>query len=237
MSADQHALRVVVIDDNQDAADSLARILKLWGHEAWAAYDGPTGLATALVCRPDVILLDVSLPRLDGFALIAALRQQPACREVLIVSVSAHNDFELVTRLFERGVSEHFPKPVNLIALKALLDKRRNLARGIIDVDLSGELPEPPEPPAPPLSNPQARLQYIREIPRRTAHDHLFLPRVPGDLPPARRHGGKGRALQQVQSQVQRPGRGVNQRRSGAGGSAPRAADDGPLPGDEPGGH
>jgi CheY-like chemotaxis protein len=228
MSADQHGLRVVVVDDNRDAADSLVRILKLWGHEAWAAYDGPTGLATALVCRPDVILLDVSLPRLDGFALIAALRQQPACREVLIISVSAHNDFDLVTRLFERGVSEHFPKPVNLIALKALLDKRRDPTRGLAQGEPPGETPEPP------LSNPQARLQYIREIPRRTEHDHFFLPRVPGDLPPARRHGGKGRALQQVQSQVQRPRTGGNEHRSRADGSARHT--DGALPGDEPGG-
>jgi CheY-like chemotaxis protein len=186
MREDSHPLRIVVIDDNHDAADSLARIMKLWGHEAWKAYDGPSGLATALVYRPDVILLDVSLPGLDGFQLIAALRARSACNEALLISVSAHNDFDLLTRLYESGINEHFPKPVNLIALKTLLEKHASVKQVY-------ESEPPGEPPL--LSKSHARLQYIREILRRTADDHLFVSRLPGDVSPSRLHGRKGRAL------------------------------------------
>lgn len=129
MRADTPMLRVLIVDDNRDAADSLARIIKLWGHDAWASYDGPSGLAAAIFYRPDVVLVDVSLPGMDGFQLVRAIRTQPALRGSLLISVSAHDDADLVTRLYDCGINEHLPKPINLIALKALLKRHSGAAQ------------------------------------------------------------------------------------------------------------
>lgn len=118
------SLRILVIDDNQDAADSLTRVLKLWGHDAWQAYDGATGLAMALVYRPSVILLDITLPDMNGLQLVDALRHRRGLEDVAVISISGHNDFDVVTELFAAGVNDHFPKPINLIALREVLDKR-----------------------------------------------------------------------------------------------------------------
>jgi CheY-like chemotaxis protein len=125
----EREFRVLVVDDNRDAADSLAVIVRLWGHDVQVAYDGLVAFDAVASYQPDVILLDIGLPGMDGFALASAITHQPAWSDILIVSVSAYNDPAFVSKLVESGVSEHFPKPVNLMALKATLERHKRAQR------------------------------------------------------------------------------------------------------------
>jgi DNA-binding response OmpR family regulator len=138
MLTDELLCRVLVVDDNHDAADSLARVLKIWGHDVWVAYDGAAGVVDALTACPDVVLLDFGLPDVDGFQLLAALRRQYP--RLAVVSISARNDLDFVARLAEQVVNEHLPKPVNLIALKGLLKEPAHLRRRTV--------PPPWQPPS-----------------------------------------------------------------------------------------
>src|SRR5436305_13643169 len=85
-------LRVLVIDDNRDAADSLVILLGVWGYAARAAYRGPDGLAAAAEFRPQVIFLDLAMPGLDGYACARALRRQADQYGVLIVALTGYAD-------------------------------------------------------------------------------------------------------------------------------------------------
>jgi DNA-binding response OmpR family regulator len=138
MLADQLLCRVLVVDDNRDAANSLALVLKIWGHEVWVAYDGAAGMVDALAGRPDVVLLDFTLPDVDGFDLLAALRRH--LPRLAAISISARNDIDFVSQLADAGVNEHLPKPLNLIALKAFLKEPARLRRRA--------LPPPWQPPS-----------------------------------------------------------------------------------------
>ena len=71
-------VRVLLVDDNVDAAESLAMLLRLWGHEVAVAHDGPAALRAAEVQRPQVALLDIGLPGMDGYELARRLRRSPA---------------------------------------------------------------------------------------------------------------------------------------------------------------
>src|SRR3954453_23792756 len=73
-------LRVLVVDDNQDAADSLAALAGIWGDEVRAVYDGPAALAAAQSFAPDCLFLDIGMPRMDGYAVARQVRQMPALR-------------------------------------------------------------------------------------------------------------------------------------------------------------
>jgi CheY-like chemotaxis protein len=138
VSSHERDFRVLVVDDNRDAADSLAMVVRLWGHDVQVAYDGLSAFAALGSYHPDVILLDIGLPGMDGFALASAIAHQPAWSDILIVSVSAYNDAVFVSRLVEAGVSEHFPKPVNLMALKATLERRKRANRSAAERENAG---------------------------------------------------------------------------------------------------
>ncbi|MBV8899935.1 MAG: response regulator, partial [Verrucomicrobia bacterium] len=81
-------LRVLVVDDNVDAADGLAAALRLNGHEVWAAYDGPGTLAIAQTFRPQVVLLDLGLPGMDGYEVARQLREKPEMKRTYLVAVT-----------------------------------------------------------------------------------------------------------------------------------------------------
>src|SRR5207248_3107854 len=78
-------LRVVVVEDNRDAADSLRMLLQLLGHQVAVAYTGPDGVNVALAERPDVVVCDIGLPGFDGYEVARRLRQQPAFKNTLLV--------------------------------------------------------------------------------------------------------------------------------------------------------
>jgi CheY-like chemotaxis protein len=112
--------RVLVVDDNQVAADSLARLLELWGHEADAAYD-EAALELAARRTPDVVLLDLAMPRMAGTAMARELRQAIPGKPVLIIAITGYHD-ESIRRLSQQaGIDHHLIKPVDLGVLATLL--------------------------------------------------------------------------------------------------------------------
>jgi signal transduction histidine kinase len=115
-------LRVLVVDDNVDGAESLAKLLGLIGHEVRVAYDGPEALEVAAEFRPEVVVLDVGLPRgMDGYEVARRLRARPGTETAVLVAVTGYGGQE--ERARRSGFAAHFVKPVDLEALCGLLDR------------------------------------------------------------------------------------------------------------------
>ncbi len=114
--------RVLVVDDNQDAAESLALMLELEGHQVWRAHDGAAALECAQVFPPEVVLLDIGLPGgMDGYEVARRLRQQSGLEEVLLVAVTGFGQGEDRRRSLEAGINYHLTKPVEPAELQRLL--------------------------------------------------------------------------------------------------------------------
>ncbi|GAB3726121.1 hypothetical protein GCM10028862_01030 [Luteimonas pelagia] len=113
--------RVLVVDDNVDAAMSLAMVLDSLGLDHRIAHDGDTALETALAYGPDVVLLDIGMPGMDGYEVARRLRQHPATRSALLVAVTGWNQAQDRQRSRAAGFDHHFAKPVEIDALGALL--------------------------------------------------------------------------------------------------------------------
>jgi PAS domain S-box-containing protein len=107
------SLRVLVVDDNVDAAQSLGLLLEESGHDVQTAYDGPTALKIALDFRPNVVLLDIGLPGIDGFEVAKRLRQQPDCSSVVLVAMTGYGQITDKQRSQEAGFNHHLVKPAN----------------------------------------------------------------------------------------------------------------------------
>jgi CheY-like chemotaxis protein len=116
----KQARRILVVDDNPDIASSLCKALELMGHECHVARDGYEAISTALRIRPEVVLLDIGLPGLDGFAVAQRLRQEPALRETQIIAVTAYGTEEDRSRAFDAGMDQHVVKPVDPVFLESL---------------------------------------------------------------------------------------------------------------------
>ena len=117
--------RVLVVDDNQDNANSVAMVLRLSGHEVATAHDGVAALEIARSWRPDVVLLDIGLPRLDGLEVARRLRQEVGLTDALIVAMTGYGQEEDRLRSLDAGFDAHLVKPIDLNALRALINKPR----------------------------------------------------------------------------------------------------------------
>ena len=114
--------RVLIVEDTADAADSLADILGLWGHQVTVARDGASGLALARELRPEVVLCDIGLPgELDGYGVATALRHEPATAAAQLVALTGYARPEDRRRALESGFDAHLAKPLDLAALRQLL--------------------------------------------------------------------------------------------------------------------
>jgi signal transduction histidine kinase/DNA-binding response OmpR family regulator len=113
-------LRVVVVDDNEDGADSLASLLELLGHEVRVAYDGPTGITAVRGFDPHLVLLDIGLPGIDGYEVARRLRHDPGTRPVL-VAVSGYGRDEDRQLAHAAGFQHHFVKPIEFETIQTLL--------------------------------------------------------------------------------------------------------------------
>jgi CheY-like chemotaxis protein len=114
-------LRVLVVDDCTDTADSLAALLGLWGYRPVVTYDGGAALAAALAHPPDVVLLNLALPGLDGLEVARRLRQQQGLRGALVVAVTGYGDESFRRRADEAGFDLYLVKPLDLEWLRRLL--------------------------------------------------------------------------------------------------------------------
>src|SRR5262249_47819276 len=95
------ALLVLVVDDHHDSVESLALLLRLWGYQTVEAHDGPAALALVVARQPDVILLDIGMPGLDGYEVARRLRELPGTRDALIWALTGHGRDEDRQRALE----------------------------------------------------------------------------------------------------------------------------------------
>jgi PAS domain S-box-containing protein len=117
-------LRVVVVEDNKDAADSLRLLLEMLGYEARVAYTGPEGLAAAVTWGPDAVLSDVGLPGLNGLGLAAELRRNPATAQTLLVGISGYGSDEDRARARQAGFDHYLVKPADPADIRRILAAR-----------------------------------------------------------------------------------------------------------------
>ena len=117
--------RILVVDDNADAAFTLAMLLKLKGYEAHTRNSGRAGIEAAEQLHPSAILLDLGMPELDGYATCGAIREQAWGQQVVIIALTGYGQAEDRERTQEAGFDGHLVKPVDVVALTDLLEKRR----------------------------------------------------------------------------------------------------------------
>jgi len=114
-------LRVLVVDDNIDAAEMLGSLLELLDHVVKVAHHGETALQTAAHFGPDVVLLDIGLPGLDGYEVAKRMRALPSCANAVLVAVTGYGAPEDIAHSRDAGFAEHLVKPIDPARLRALL--------------------------------------------------------------------------------------------------------------------
>jgi signal transduction histidine kinase len=115
--------RVLVVDDNVDAAETLADLLKLWGYDVSVAHDGSAGLAAAAACQPDLVLLDIGLPEMDGYQVARRLRAELGPEKAKIVALTGYGYKQDRRRSRQAGFHYHLTKPVDPQALREFIDR------------------------------------------------------------------------------------------------------------------
>lgn len=116
------ARRILVVDDNRDSALSLAMLLKLLGNTTETAHDGLEAVARAESFRPDVVLLDLGLPKLNGYEAAQKIRSESWGKQMIIIAVTGWSQEEHATQAKEAGFDGHLVKPVDHNALTKLLN-------------------------------------------------------------------------------------------------------------------
>lgn len=120
--------RILVVDDNRDAADSLSMVLRLWGYEPLVAYNGRDALATARREKPDVVLLDLIMPGLNGIELVHQLRQEPETARSMLVCISGMSDEKSRCALADAGCDHFLLKASEINELQSILASHLALA-------------------------------------------------------------------------------------------------------------
>jgi two-component system, chemotaxis family, CheB/CheR fusion protein len=113
--------RVLIVDDNEDAANSLAMILKLGGHETASVYTAVDALQRAADFRPDVVLLDIGLPGMDGYEVAQKMRELPGLRDIRLIAVTGYGRSDDRLRARDAGFDDHLTKPVEFAVLERTL--------------------------------------------------------------------------------------------------------------------
>jgi CheY-like chemotaxis protein len=124
-----YALSILVVDDDPDAAESLDLLLTIEGHRVQVAVDGPSALEAAEISQPDVVLLDLGLPRMDGYEVAEKLRQRKLPKKPLLIAISGRGEKAERLRSYEVGIDLHWTKPVMPDELLALLRRYQTIIR------------------------------------------------------------------------------------------------------------
>jgi two-component system CheB/CheR fusion protein len=117
--------RILIVDDNRDSRETLATLLRLFGHDVRTAHDGRHALEMAAAYRPDMVLLDIGLPVLNGYEVARRLRAEPDHRDTVLVAVTGYGGEEDRRRSLAAGFDHHMVKPVDFDSLQALLASLR----------------------------------------------------------------------------------------------------------------
>jgi CheY-like chemotaxis protein/anti-sigma regulatory factor (Ser/Thr protein kinase) len=113
--------RVLVVDDNQDSADSLGMLLRIMGHEVRTAHDGLEAISAAAAFQPEVAILDIGLPKLNGYEVAKRIREQPWGKHIVLVALTGWGQDEHRRQSEEAGFDHHLTKPVEVEVLEELL--------------------------------------------------------------------------------------------------------------------
>ena len=116
-------MKILVVDDNVDSAESLALLLSLGGHQTDVAHDGPGAVDAAARFQPDVMLLDISLPRMDGLEVCRRVRQEPWGRNIGMVALTGFGEDKVDTA--RAGFDRHMVKPIDFDTLVKTLETLR----------------------------------------------------------------------------------------------------------------
>jgi two-component system, sensor histidine kinase len=120
--------RIVLVEDNPDAQQMLADLLAMWGHHVDCASDGLEGVEKVLALRPDVALVDLGLPGIDGYEVARRVRQAPEGRQLTLIALTGYGAPEQKARALAAGFDVHLVKPVDAPSLSALLAQRHSLS-------------------------------------------------------------------------------------------------------------
>jgi PAS domain S-box-containing protein len=113
--------RVLVVDDNRDAAMTLEMLVQLWGHAVRTVHTGPAAIEEAVAFRPEVVLLDIGLPEMDGYEVARRLRANPDLKETVLVAITGYGQDDDRRRSREAGFDHHLVKPVDPTRLQEVL--------------------------------------------------------------------------------------------------------------------
>jgi PAS domain S-box-containing protein len=133
-------LRILVVDDNNDAAQSLSLLLSCEGHSVSLAYDGHAALEKALTEQPQVLLLDIGLPGMDGYTVARTLRQDPKLKAAYLIALSGYGQKEDKEQAKIAGFDDYLTKPVNFDELRSALNRAIGYLEPVLD---SGQLAAP----------------------------------------------------------------------------------------------
>ncbi|MEJ8840058.1 hybrid sensor histidine kinase/response regulator [Ramlibacter sp. AN1133] len=126
-------VRVLVVDDNVDGAETMAQFLRILGYETLTEHDGLAAVSAAATFRPDVVVLDIGLPRLNGHEAARRIRQTPGGSEILLIAVSGWGQAEDRRKSKEAGFDRHFVKPVELETLMEVMALAHDARREAVD--------------------------------------------------------------------------------------------------------
>ena len=124
---DSWRMRVLVVEDHADTAEKVSLLLSLAGHDVEVASNGEAAMAAAEANPPDVMLLDLGLPDMDGWQVARHIKAQPSKKRPLMVAVSGHDTVEARRRSEEAGIDLHLVKPVDPVRLHQLLSRFRRV--------------------------------------------------------------------------------------------------------------
>ena len=116
--------RVLAVDDNRDTVETLQMLLDAFGHDTRVAYDGATAIEVARAFRPDVVLLDLAMPAMNGFEVAAQIFELLGSGNVTIIALTGYGQEADARRTRDAGFSDHLVKPVEPAALAAVLANR-----------------------------------------------------------------------------------------------------------------
>ena len=122
-------LRVLVVEDDADSARTMATLLRMQGHDARVALDGPSALEQMYYEQPDVVLLDIGLPGMDGYEVARRLREQSRQKDPFFIAITSHGQEENCRHSEEAGIDLHLLKPIDTGKLRDLL---RRFARVVL---------------------------------------------------------------------------------------------------------
>jgi DNA-binding response OmpR family regulator len=118
------AQRILIVDDNVDSAESIAALLRLSGHEARTAHDGPYAIELSRNFRPEFVFLDLGLPGMDGFEVARVLKRENS-GAMRIIAVTGRGDQEAREKAFDAGCDQYIVKPIDPLFLDSLLGGAR----------------------------------------------------------------------------------------------------------------